>query len=135
MTSAEFGRDGAIAVGNAFGAPSPTFWWQSSDGRHWHQLQEYPPIGPWPGPGEGMLGSPDGWLASDGTRLVGLRLRTDPTAWVSFDGARWSTVQMSGEVPASENAKQGAGTVTVLPGGLLYTDNGGNWWYGAASAG
>ncbi len=129
--SIDSGSDGAIAIGGIAAAPGMTLWWQSSDGRHWHKLENYPPIGAWPGPGEGMNGIPDGWMTSDGNRLAALRLRADPTAWVSFDGASWTSVPMKGDVPRNP---ENTGVLTVLPGGLLYTDNGGNWWYGAASA-
>ena len=135
LTSAEFGRDGAIAVGGPFGAPAPTLWWQTSDGRHWQDLQDYPALGPTLGEGEGAGGAPNGALASDGTRFVELRIGSDPRAFVSFDGSSWQSVTMGGALPTEPPHGSGEDVVTVLPGGVLFSDPTGITWYGAASPG
>ena len=121
------GRDGGIATGAEAGAPGGEFWWQSGDGQHWRLLNGFPPLGGWPPSGEGMLGQPNGSLASDGVRIVALRGGTQPRAWTSFDGLNWLTVAMSGEISMGQQPSQ----VTLFPGGVLVTEESGAW-FGAA---
>jgi hypothetical protein len=121
------GRDGGIAIGAEAGAPGGEFWWQSGDGQHWRLLNGFPPLGEWPPSGEGMLGQPNGSLASDGDRIVALRGGTQPRAWTSFDGLNWLTVAMSGEISMGQQPSQ----VTLFPGGVLVTEESGAW-FGAA---
>ncbi len=124
------GRSGFLAHGGVFGAPGFAIWWQSSDGRHWQNLAKYPPLGPTTGEGEGVGGSPNGWVASDGQRMVAVGIPGG--AWVSADGLRWSQLTVSGPTPANE-----ASELTVMPGGVLLvqsTTNGSVAWYGEASA-
>lgn len=131
------GSAGAIAFGSTQAAPGTEFWWQSSDGRHWTELFDYPPLGVYPGPGPGGVGG-NGWLEADGTRLVALRTWTDPAAWVSFNGASWFTLTMNGDLPTgtgdpwlAAGCCQPMG-IRVLPGGILFS-NGATTWYGAAT--
>lgn len=124
------GRSGFLAHGRVFATPGADIWWQSSDGRHWQNLTDYPPLGPTTGEGEGVGGSPDGWVASDGQRLVAGRF-TDNAAWDSADGLHWSPLAVSG-LPSANEPRQ----AVVFPGGVLLvqsTDTGSVAWFGEAA--
>ncbi len=124
------GRSGFLAHGGVFGAPGAEIWWQSSDGQSWQHLTGYPPLGPTQGEGEGVGGAPNGWVNSDGQRLVAVPFTGSP-AWVSADGLHWSRLGLSGATLPNQ-----VGQLIVLPGGVLLVqsgDNGSTVWSGGAS--
>ena len=116
------GRDGSI--------PDATIWWQSADGRAWHALRDYPPLGPDTGcQGEGCGLAPVGALWADGHRILGTLPGTSLVCYLSLDGGIWDPLSMTGDVP-----DPGPLSMTLLPGGVLAT-NGSTTWYGEALAG
>jgi hypothetical protein len=128
-------RAGLIATGEFFAAPGAALWWQSADGRTWHSLPGYPPLGPTTCIGEGCGGGPDGSLLGDGQRMVALRGGADGGVWTSLDGLLWQRLAVSGEVPDAAATAAGTGhPPALLPGGLLVSD-GSTTWFGAAGTG
>lgn len=78
----------------------------------------------------GIGGGADGWLASDASRLVALRLGSGLAAWTSFDGVSWSPLDLNGEFPSPD-----ADRMTVLPNGVLVQQGTGAdaaSWFGEA---
>jgi hypothetical protein len=120
------GRDGLIAVGRGVTTPGATLWWQSSDGRAWTALPEFPPLGSTTCTSEGCGLQPDGDLVGDGRRLLALRGGSDVPAWASSDGRSWRRLTMTGDIPGVD-----AYAASLLPGGVLLTD-GATTWFGAA---
>ena len=126
VTALVAGRDGLVAIGWDMAPPGTGLWWQSSDGRTWHPVPGYPPLGLAPCAGHGCSLQPDGILVGDGTRMVALRGGPDAAAWVSSDGQAWRQLAMTGSLPTAEATR-----AVVLPGGVLLTD-GAATWYGEA---
>ena len=83
-------RNGFIVTGGTGGAPGAALWWQSDDGQHWRQLSGYPPLGAWPGEGEGAGGQPYGVLLGDGQRIIAVRGGPDAGPGVRRDGRTWT---------------------------------------------
>lgn len=123
------GSNGFIVTGGTGGAPGAALWWQSDDGQHWRQLSGYPPLGAWPGEGEGAGGQPYGLLLGDGQRLIALRGGPDASAWSSTNGRTWTKLVIGGDMPSEQ-----ATTVALFPGGVVLSD-GSNSWYGRATTG
>ena len=124
------GRNGFIVTGGTGGAPGAALWWQSDDGQHWQELSGYPPLGAWPGEGEGAGGQPYGVLLGDGQRIITVRGGPDAGAWTSRDGRTWTKlVGVGGDLPSQQ-----ATTATLFPGGVVLSD-GTTGWYGRATTG
>lgn len=121
------GSAGFLVTGGLGGAPGAVLWWQSDDGRQWQALIGYPPLGAWPMQGEGAGGQPYGVLVADGRQIVACRGGSQAAAWTSADGATWTKLTTSGDVPSEQ-----ATTATLLPGGVLLSD-GTTTWYGQAT--
>jgi hypothetical protein len=119
------GRDGAIAIGHAGGTPGISVWWQSTDGRSWGKVADFRPLGPALRDDGSSFGVPDGRIASDGSRMVALRLDDRSAGWTSFDGSTWTPLGFDGQLPQD-------GDLLVLPNGVLLFD-GESSWFGEAT--
>jgi hypothetical protein len=116
---------GFIAVGGTGEMPGETLWWQSTNGRDWPALPNWPPLGPTscnPG-GEGCGMQPDGTLVGDGHRMVALRGGADPGVWTSSNGLLWSRLSVSGDIPSKQ-----AMNAVLMPGGVLLSDRTTTWF-------
>jgi hypothetical protein len=120
------GRDGAIAVSHEGGVPGITSWWHSTDGRSWQKVADFLPLGPALRDDGSSSGVPDGDIASDGSRMVALRLGDKQAGWTSFDGSTWTSVTLDAP-PAQERE------MLVLPSGVLVFD-GESTWFGEATS-
>jgi hypothetical protein len=120
------GPNGMIAAGWSVSVPTVTLWWQSSDGRQWHLLSGYPPLGQATCAYRSCPIQPNGLIAGDGQRIVAVRGGPEASVWTSSDGVDWQSLRVTGDLPDS-NVTQ----VALLPGGLLVS-NGGKFWYGQA---
>jgi hypothetical protein len=120
------GRDGAIAVSHEGGVPGITSWWHSTDGRSWQKVADFLPLGPALRDDGSSFGVPDGDIASDGSRMVALRLGDKQAGWTSFDGSTWTSVTLDAP-PAQGRA------MLVLPSGVLVFD-GESTWFGEATS-
>src|SRR5487761_2533084 len=120
------GRNGLIAVGQVRATPGATLWWQSTTGRDWRPLPNWPPLGPTTCAGEGCGSQPNGALVGDGHRMLALRGGADAGVWTSSDGLAWQRLAITGDIP-HEQAMQ----AVLLPGGVLLSD-GTTTWFGEA---
>ncbi|HYM83741.1 MAG TPA: hypothetical protein VEY67_06295, partial [Candidatus Dormibacteraeota bacterium] len=119
------GTDGLVLVGHTVSSPGATLWWRSTDGLDWTPVPDFAPlVGPTALGGGPM--HPAGWLVDDGRRLLAIRGGPAGAAWLSLDGAHWTHLVMSGDLPAA----RAAGAV-LLPDGVLLSD-GATCWYGEA---
>jgi hypothetical protein len=121
-------RSGLIATGTVLAKPGAVLWWQSTTGRDWRPLPNWPPLGPTTCQGEGCGSGPNGTLVGDGHRMVALRGGADAGVWTSADGLTWQRLAVTGGVP-DEQAMQ----ALLLPGGVLLSD-GTTTWFGEAQA-
>ena len=121
-------RSGLIATGTVLATPGAVLWWQSTTGRDWRPLPNWPPLGPTTCQGEGCGSGPNGTLVGDGHRMVALRGGADAGVWTSADGLTWQRLAVTGGVP-DEQAMQ----ALLLPGGVLLSD-GTTTWFGEAQA-
>jgi len=125
---------GLIARGGYYSTPGEAIWWHSADGRHWHDLPGWPPLGPTTCTGEGCGSQPNGTLLADGSRMVAFRGGTGAAAWTSSDGIAWRRLAVSGDAPRPEATGDGAPNPQVLlPDGVLVSD-GRTTWLGVADA-
>jgi hypothetical protein len=120
------GRDGLTAIGWSISNPGADLWWQSADGRHWHPLPAYPPLGPATCSYPNCERHANGTLVGDGERIVALRGGTDAGAWTSHDGLSWQRIPVFGDLPNAQ-----ATQAVILPGGVFLSD-GTNSWFGEA---
>ncbi len=120
------GRNGLIAVGQVLATPGATLWWQSTTGRDWRRLPNWPPLGPTTCTGEGCGSQPNGALVGDGHRMVAVRGGVNAGFWTSSDGLAWQRLPVTGDIPG-EQATQ----AVLLPGGVLLSD-GTTTWFGEA---
>jgi hypothetical protein len=112
------GPSGLIAMGGVFETPGKAVWWGSADGTTWSLLDDYPPLGPWNGEGEGTGLIPNGSLVSDGDRFIAYGVDGGVRAWTSTDGASWSPLRVVGAMPATSGDPNHPWLV-VLPVGLM----------------
>jgi hypothetical protein len=120
------GRDGAAAISHEGGTPGVFAWWHSDDGRSWRKVADFPPLGSARRGDGSSFGAPDGIVASDGSRMLAVRVRDEPAAWTSFDGSTWTQLALDG-APSQD------GDLLMLPSGVLLFD-GQSTWLGEASA-
>ncbi len=131
----EAGGSGLVAISSTGGTPGLTSFWTSPDGRTW-TVSTADPLGLL---GDccqaGVPGSANGAFLGDGTRIVGYGNHgTAPFEyWVSFDGARWTKLALSGDTAAAVAAAAVGGHVTpfLLRDGILFGGDQGAW-FGAA---
>jgi len=128
VTSIVPGRSGMIAIGRELAPPGAGLWWQSSDGRAWHPLPGFPPLGSVPCTANGCGGQANGLLASDGQRILAIRGGSDAQVSTSFDGIAWQSLPVTGDHPTDQPIR-----AVALPGGLLLFD-GTTTWFGEAIA-
>lgn len=117
-----------IAIGRELAPPGAGLWWQSSDGRAWHPLPGFPPLGSVPCAPDGCGGQANGLLVSDGQRMLAVRGGSDARVSTSFDGIAWQSLPVTGDHPTDQAIR-----AVALPGGLLLFD-GTTTWFGEAIA-
>jgi hypothetical protein len=120
------GRNGMVAVGHGGTSSGAALWWQSSDGRRWHPLRTFAPLGPTTCAGNGCSVQPSGMLVGDGRRMIALRGGADAGVWTSTDGRTWSRLRLTGDLPGKQ-----ATEAALLPGGVIVSD-GTTTWFGQA---
>ena len=121
------GRDGFVATGYIPGEAGPPQWWRSTDAGSWQIVADYSPVGSFI-----LRGTPggtytNGWLCSDGTRIVALSLDSTHLSvsgggWTSWDGKSWSRLKSVGTPHVGQFAE------IAFPAGVLAAG-----WWGAAS--
>jgi hypothetical protein len=120
------GARGMIASG--IGGATGGLWWRSPDGRQWEALETFPPLAATTCRAADCV-QPNGTLVGDGHRLIAWSGGAVPTAWISTDGQRWTTLRLAGDVPDTQVMQ-----ATLLPGGVLLSD-GVTTWFGQAAGG
>lgn len=126
------GQDGMIAQGFSqleSGAGVWT-WCSSPDGRHWHAVDGYPPLGAWNGRDECRDVCPNGLLVGDGAHLIAYGGGATQAAWSSMDGLNWAPLAVKGSEPARQRSGRYYLTMQLLPLGVLAQGNHGRAWVG-----
>lgn len=118
------GAGGIIGEAWSFVAPNAE-WYRSADGLKWELSRDFAPLGAMTAPGDPPTQCPNGFVASDGERM--LAYRWDGAAWTSTDGRAWSSLRIDplptfGEwKTAAEGCIPQETDAHLLPRGLMVT--------------
>lgn len=102
-------------------------WWSTTDGKTWQVIEDFAPLGRWPG----AVAEPAGEVAGDDERMIAYDTLTGARAWISFDGVTWTDVRIEGDAPPLARAP--GRNLTLTPVGLLWRDDQGRAWFGEPS--
>jgi hypothetical protein len=126
------GANGILAQGSESAVPGADLSWSFNDRDGWTYLENDAPLGVWHGEGEGTGLIEDGSKVADGDRLVALRRDGGVGGWTSFNGYEWFPLEVTGLRPTAKGSWPIMG-LTLLPVGVLYTDDDGATWLGTPS--